>query len=150
MSTDATQTLRAIALQQAVAVVGKIGDAAAVINAAEAFNDFLNAAEAAPVKIEKPATKPATKPDVAAKPVKVEKAATKPAKVEAPVEAAAPSDADRVESLIGDMLKANKRKEAIALLASFEGAKTKSGIIEQGPEVMTAFIEGAEAILLGA
>jgi chorismate mutase len=58
--------------------------------------------------------------------------------------------AARVESVIGDMLKANKRKEAIGLLASFNGAKSKTGIIEQGADVMAAFVEQAEAILLGS
>ena len=58
--------------------------------------------------------------------------------------------AEQVEAAIGNMLKANKRKEAINLLASFNGAKTKTGIIEQGADVMTAFVEQAEAILLGS
>ncbi len=56
----------------------------------------------------------------------------------------------QVEKAIESMLKANKRKEAIELLASFNGAKSKTGIIEQGAEVMAAFLEGAESVLLGA
>jgi len=56
----------------------------------------------------------------------------------------------KVEKAIESMLKANKRKEAIALLASFNGAKSKTSIIEQGEEVMQKFLDGAEEILLGS
>lgn len=63
---------------------------------------------------------------------------------------AEPSLEPQVEKAIESMLKANKRKEAITLLASFNGAKSKTGIIEQGAEVMAAFLEGAESVLLGA
>jgi hypothetical protein len=84
----------------------------------------------------------------AEKPVKAAAKVAAP-KVEEVAPPAGPSAAD-VEARIDSMLKANKRKEAIALLASFNGAKSKTGIIEQGAEVMAAFVEGADAILLGA
>ena|SRR5579863_9485157 len=66
------------------------------------------------------------------------------------VESVAESLEPKVEKAIESMLKANKRKEAIALLASFNGAKSKTSIIEQGEEVMQKFLDGAEEILLGS
>jgi len=65
------------------------------------------------------------------------------------VEPVAESLEPKVEKAIESMLKANKRKEAIALLASFNGAKSKTSLIEQGEEAMQKFLDGAEEILLG-
>jgi hypothetical protein len=101
-------------------------------------------------KGEPPATQEVKTPPVSAK-VKAQAKAVAAPKVEAPVEevASGPNAAD-VEAKIDAMLKANKRKAAIDLLASFNGAKSKTGIIEQGAEVMAAFVEGADEILLSA
>ena len=57
---------------------------------------------------------------------------------------------DKVAKAIEAMLKANKRKEAIATLASFNDSKSASGIIDQGDEVIAAFLEAADGVLLGA
>lgn len=83
------------------------------------------------------------------KPVKAEKPA-KVAKAAEPKAEPKSEDSNQsvlVEKAIESMLKANKRKEAIALLDKF-GAKSKTGIIEQGAEVMAAFLEGAQDVLL--
>ena len=145
-----SEVTRAIALQEAVKV-----DPLNALALAERFNSFLTAIEGtqAAASIAKPAAPKAVK---ATKPAKseeevvqefVSKAAAEDASEVAAVEGTA--TAEQVEAAIGNMLKANKRKEAINLLASFNGAKTKTGIIEQGADVMTAFVEQAEAILLG-
>lgn len=93
------------------------------------------------------AGKPIATAEKAAKVVKPVKAEPKP---EPEIVKNEPDLAPQVEKAIESMLKANKRKEAVALLASFNGAKSKTGIIEQGAEVMAAFLEGAESVLLGA
>lgn len=149
-----SEVTRAIALQEAVKV-----DPLNALALAERFNSFLTAIEGtqAAASIAKPAAPKAVK---ATKPAKseeevvqefVSKAAAKAAAEDAAEVAAVEgtATAEQVEAAIGNMLKANKRKEAINLLASFNGAKTKTGIIEQGADVMTAFVEQAEAILLG-
>lgn len=89
----------------------------------------------------------------AAKPAKESKkaAAAVPAKTEEKVvEEASGIRPEAVKGAVDGMLKANRRDEAIALLASFNGAKSASDITKQGQEVMAAFIEKAEEILLGA
>ena len=75
-----------------------------------------------------------------------------PAKTEEQVVAEATSTAtpEAVKAAVDSMLKANKRDEAIALLASFDGAKSASAISEQGADVMAQFIEQANEILLAA
>lgn len=127
------------ALEQAVRFLagGGNGDAATVVATAEVFSAFLSGA--APV-VEAPAPK-------AAKPPKQPKVEAPPVVEEA---AAAPDVSARVEEVIGAMLKANKRKEALGLLASFNDSKNKTEIVAQGAEVMAQFVEQAEAILLGA
>jgi len=121
-----------------------------------------SAPQAAPKQTEiigKPATAP--KPAAAAKPAKP----AAPAKTEeqlvaefAAEEAAKQAAADAAEAttaavtveVVGDaiqaMLSANKRKEAINLLAKF-GAKSASSVAE---EDRAAFVTEAEAILLAA
>ena len=151
-----SEATRAIALQEAVKFSPLNSGHALVI--AEQFNAFLEGTPVAPVVAAKPAAPKFVK---LAKPAKSEeevvqefvaKAAAKAAAEDAAEVAAVEGTAtpERVEAVIGDMLKANKRKEAIGLLASFNGAKSKTGIIEQGADVMAAFVEQAEAILLGS
>jgi hypothetical protein len=57
---------------------------------------------------------------------------------------------EAVKAALDSLLKANKRKEAIALLGSFEKATNVTGIVAQGGEVMAAFVEKANEILLAA
>lgn len=99
-------------------------------------------------------TAPTVSPEAAApKPAKVkasqkseeELAAAAKARVAA-TEAKAAAPTQTVASVIEAMLKANKRKEAIALLGEF-GAKSASGISEENAD---AFIEKANGILLAA
>ena len=75
-----------------------------------------------------------------------------PAKTEEKVveEAASTIKPEAVKGAVDGMLKANRRDDAIELLASFSGAKSASDITKQGQEVMAAFIAKAEEILLGA
>jgi alpha-galactosidase/6-phospho-beta-glucosidase family protein len=56
----------------------------------------------------------------------------------------------QVKKAVDSLLKANKRDAAIKLLASFGSAKSATGIVEQGAEVMAQFIAKADDILLGA
>lgn len=66
------------------------------------------------------------------------------------VEEATSIKPEAVKGAVDGMLKANRRDDAIELLASFSGAKSASDITKQGQEVMAAFIAKAEEILLGA
>jgi hypothetical protein len=68
----------------------------------------------------------------------------------APVEATNIVAPEAVKSALDSLLKANKRKEAIALLATFEKATNVTAIVAQGGDVMAAFIEQANEILLSA
>lgn len=83
------------------------------------------------------------KPAKAAKPAKVEKVP------ELEVEAT-DIDPKEVKARVDALLKANKRTETIALLNSFKGAKSASGITEQGQDVMSAFIAQADELLMSA
>lgn len=87
-----------------------------------------------------------------AAPVKEPKA-DKPAKtpkVEPAKKPAEPDPKELVGKAIENLLKANKRTEAVDLLATFNGAKSASGVLEQGAEAVAKFLAGAEEILLGA
>lgn len=80
--------------------------------------------------------------------------AAKPAKTEEQVvtEFATKNEVtpEQVKAALDKLLKANKRDAAIALLKSFEGAASVSGITEQGQEAMVSFIDQANEILLSA
>ncbi len=140
-----------------------------VLTAAKKFDAFLTggAGEAT----DKPAAKPA-----ATKPAATKPAATKPAAKKAPVveeeegdgeeavvtkatrKAAAAVEeeeageegeevtAEQVETVIADLLGANLRKQAVALLGEY-GAKSASGV-KAGDRV--AFYEQAQTLLLGS
>jgi hypothetical protein len=99
----------------------------------------------------------AAKPVAAKKPVKSEEQvvaeiAAKSAVQEAETTATEESGVtlESVKAALDSLLKANKRKEAIALLASFEKATNVTSIVAQGAEVMAAFIQEANGILLTA
>ena len=67
------------------------------------------------------------------------------------VEEESPSVApEAVKAALDSLLKANKRKEAKALLATFDSATNVTAIVAQGADVMAAFIEQANEILLSA
>ncbi len=153
-----TEIIRATALQHAITLYSRLDQPDGtdmVIAAAEHFEAYLKGghvnqivttdvlkAANKPSKpaVTKPVTKPAAKP--AAKPVEAEP--------EPETETATEDDGAEVEDVIQSMLKANKRHEAIALLKKFGGAKSKTGIVQQGAEVMAAFIEAANEILMAA
>ena len=132
-----------------MAVAGPLGDDA-VVSAATKFAAFLEGGTAPAV------TKPATKPVVEkAKPVTaapVEKA--KPVAAKHLRAAAKPEINPDAKKMVGDkvneLLRANKREEAVALLASFEGAQSATGIVSQGEEVVQAFMAQADEILSAA
>lgn len=140
-----SQEIREKALSAAVALGG---DPATVVAAAQAFEAFLGGASSAakpadpkPAATKPAATKPATTP--ATKP-----AATKPAAKPAPKKDEVDPDAKKmVGDKVNELLKANKRDEVIALLASFDGAQSATGIVALGDEVIEAFMAGAEEIL---
>lgn len=137
---DAT---RAVALTQAVHVVGSEGGAA-VLALAKSFDDFL-LGDDKPAKVSTPGKepgKPATSAKPAAggkKPVKTEDdlareaatTATSEEEGEPETEAAAgdeyPATKEGVQAVIAKLLQANKRKEAIALLKKF-GAASATGV----------------------
>jgi hypothetical protein len=130
----------------AAALVGvSSGDTTSkLVERANAFLTFLNGGA--------PATAPATMPATTA-PAKPKPAATKPKPAAAkPVVNAEVADVD-LKKLVGDkvneLLKANKRTEAVDLLASFD-SQSASGIVSQGEDVITAFMTQADEILASA
>ena len=142
-----SQEIREKALGAAVTVAGSLGDDA-VVEAAKKFATFLlgGAQVSAPAKVPaqpaatKTATAPAKVAKPAAKPVETKPAASKKDEVD-------PDAKKMVGDKVNEMLKANKRDEAVALLASFADATSATGIVKQGDEVIQAFMEGADAIL---
>ena len=142
-----SQEIREKALGAAVTVAGSLGDDA-VVEAAKKFATFLSsgAQVSAPAKV--PAQPAATK--TATAPAKVAKPAAKPVETKpaAPKKDEVDPDAKKmVGDKVNEMLKANKRDEAVALLASFADATSATGIVKQGDDVISAFMEGADAIL---
>ena len=128
-------------------VAGSLGDDA-VVEAAKKFATFLFGGVPASAPAKAPAqpvaTKTATVPAKIAKPA-AKSAETKPA---APKKDEVDPDAKKmVGDKVNEMLKANKRDEAVALLASFGDATSATGIVKQGDDVISAFMEGADAIL---
>jgi hypothetical protein len=124
----------------------KIEDLIASIDAnTAALVKFAGGGQAADAK---PATPAATKP-AATKPAATKPAATKPAaKTEEQLsDEATGATKEAVGKAVEAMLSANKRKEAIALMKEVKADPLSvSGIPESAYE---AFLEGAEAILLG-
>jgi hypothetical protein len=110
---------RAIALQEA----NKLGltDAASVLAAANAFVEFILAADV-PAAPPQPAPKAPVPAPKAAKPA-APKAATKPVESEPETE----TDSETVGSVVDKLLKAKKRDEAVKLLKDF-GATSVSGV----------------------
>ena len=142
-----SQDIREKALGAAVAVVGSLGDDA-VVEAAKKFATFLLVGVPASAPAKAPAQPAATK--TATAPAKVVKPAAKPVETKpaAPKKDEVDPDAKKmVGDKVNEMLKANKRDEAVALLASFADATSATGIVKQGDEVIQAFMEGADAIL---
>jgi hypothetical protein len=77
--------------------------------------------------------------------------ASSPKVVEKDPETVAPSlGVDDVKKAVDKLLKANKRKEAIAAMDFFANAKNATDIAAQGEEVIKQFIDKADEILLGA
>jgi hypothetical protein len=156
-----SEASREKALAHAVATHGGDGHEV-VLKAAAKFAQFIEGTDAPPAKPAavstpaKSAATAATKPPVAAtkKPVvseeEVVKTATK--KAAAKAEAEEPEAAvgegpklEEVEAAISELLGANLRKQAVALLAEF-GAKSASGVPEDD---RAAFLEKAQDLLLG-
>ena len=130
-----SQEIREKALSAAVATAAESG-ADAVIAAAKQFEAYIlgTATTAAKPAAAKPAAaKPAAA--TAAKP-----AATKKAEVD-------PDAKKLVGDKVNELLRANKRDEAVALLGSFDGAQSATGIVSQGDEVVQAFLTQADEIL---
>jgi hypothetical protein len=123
---------RAIALQEAV----KFGTGALsyekIIDVAELFNTFIEGGTA-PAKTEKPIAK-------------VEKKAAP--KIEPKVEKPAVDNIKMVSDKINELLKANKRPETVALLATFNGAKNATMVVAEGDEAVASFLEQADGLLL--
>lgn len=104
---------------------------------ATALESLAAQAPAAPVATAKVVDKPAKSP-------KAEAPKAEPKK------AAEPDPKELVGKAIEKLLKAGKRDKAVALLGTFNGAKSASGVLEQGVDAVSAFLAGAEGILLGA
>mgnify|MGYP005814760853 CR=1 FL=1 len=131
---DAT---RAVALTQAVHVVGADGGQA-VLDLAAKFDAFLLGSDA-PAKVSTPAKEPAkpaartaakktsakTEDDLARD--AASEASTDESEPEAPAEQPYPPTSEGVQAVIAKMLQANKRKEAINLLKKF-GAASATGV----------------------
>lgn len=155
-----SQEIREKALGAAVAVAATSGEDA-VISAAKKFEAYIIGGTASP-KASSAGTSASAKTSPSAAPAQ---AATKPATTKTasgsattaskPAKAASVAKKDEVDpdakKLVGDkvneLLKANKRDEVIALLASFAEATSATGIVKQGDEVIAAFMEQADALL---
>ena len=127
-----SQEIREKALSAAVATAAESG-ADAVIAAAKQFEAYiLGTAKVATPAAAKPAATTAAKP-----------AATKKAEVD-------PDAKKLVGDKVNELLRANKREEAVALLGSFDGAQSATGIVAQGDEVIQSFLTQADEILTAA
>lgn len=162
-----SEATRSAALLHATAVHAGEGHEAVLV-AAKKFDAFLTGGTATEAA-DKPAAKPAAKPATTAKP------AAKPAAKKAPPadegdeegtvtkatrRAAAAAEADepeegaegdevtqeQVETAIADLLGANLRKQAVALLGEY-GAKSASGV---KAEDRAEFVQRASDLLLGS
>ncbi len=136
-----SQETRAAALAQAVILCAD-RPALDVLTLAVSFNDFIEGND------KQPAPAQTTEPVKTA----VEKKAAKVAAVEKTKAVETKPVVDYLK-IVGDkvneLLKANKRSETVTLLATFDGAKSASGILKQGPDVIKAFLDGADEILAG-
>jgi hypothetical protein len=171
-----SEATRTAALSHAVATHGPVGDYSVVLTSAEAFHAFILKDAGPAPKASTPARAPAAAaegkpaPAAAAAPTPAQKlaaqkaATAKAAAAKAAAAAAAsaedtaaeegtaeggeldPNSLEAVEAIIADMLSANARKKAVALLAEYN-AKSASGVPE---ESRAEFIEKAQNILLGA
>jgi hypothetical protein len=134
-------TIRATALAHALVVAAK-GSVEEVLAAAVQFEHFIVNG----LSMGHPATAPK-----AAAPAAAPKAAAPKA---APAAAPKAADPAEMKKAVGDkvnaLLKASKRDEAISLLGSFNGAKSASGIVDQGEAIVKKFIAGADKILAAA
>ena len=146
-----SQEIREKALSAAVATAAESG-ADAVIAAAKQFEAYiLGTAKVATPAAAKPAATTAAKPPVAAKPAAAKPAATTAAKPVAAKKAEVDLDAKKlVGDKVNELLRANKREEAVALLGSFDGAQSATGIVAQGDEVTQSFLTQADEILSAA
>ena len=127
-----SQEIREKALSAAVATAAESG-ADAVIAAAKQFEAYiLGTAKSATPAAAKPAATTAAKP-----------AAAEKAKVD-------PDAKKLVGDKVNELLRANKREEAVALLGSFDGAQSATGIVAQGDEVIQSFLTQADEILTAA
>ena len=127
-----SQEIREKALSAAVATAAESG-ADAVIAAARYFEAYiLGTAKSATPAAAKPAATTAAKP-----------AAAEKAKVD-------PDAKKLVGDKVNELLRANKREEAVALLGSFDGAQSATGIVAQGDEVIQSFLTQADEILTAA
>lgn len=162
-----SEATRAVALQHAVQHHAGKADAAAIVLTAATFHSFINGNEEAVPAPAKPATvarlaaaagakAPATtgKPATAAKkpPAKSEDQLAQEAIDKATAEAETEGDEaggatrDQIGKAVEDLLKANLRTGAVALLKKF-GAKSVSEVPEESYD---DFMEEANGLLLGA
>lgn len=147
-----SESTRAIALHSAIQLVGPGKAPTTVVDAAEAFNTFLNADAAGQVS---PAQKPAAaKPAAAAKPKPAATPAA-PAQSEEEIVEAAVTKAqavaegptrEEVGAIVTSLLQAGKRDDAVALLGEFK-AKSVSGVKEAD---FAAFVAKGQNLLLAA
>ncbi len=163
-----SEATRAAALLHAANVHGADGHEA-VLEAAKKFNTFLEGGTATadkPAAAAKPAAKPAATAKPAAKPAakkaaavedddeggeeavvtKATKKAAAAVEEEEEGEEGEEVTAEQVETVIADLLGANLRKQAVALLGEY-GAKSASGV---KPGDRVAFYEQAQTLLLGS
>lgn len=147
-----SEATRAVALTEAVKVASAAQTFDDVLTLAEQYHQFLVSDAAAPAGTKPAADKPAaTKPTTTAK-----GATTKPTTIKPPAKPEEQVVADAVEvgasdegpteekvgKAIADLLAANKRKEAVALLKKF-GATSKSTL---KPEYYADFLEEAALV----
>lgn len=110
----------------------------------EAFLAFLKGDETQ-TEVEAPAKQAATKPTKSATKT------TKPAPKPEPETADEGPSAEVIGNLVQELLSANKRKEAVALMLKIGGkdAKSVSSLMASGGD-LAKFVEEAEALLMAA
>jgi hypothetical protein len=146
---------RAIALIEAVKhLAEQPANAAEVVQTAEAFLDFLNGggyqAESEPEPSAPTSTSAKNGPSSApAKKAAAPKAA-KPARGSDTTAYEGPTQ-ETIGTLVEQLLSANKRKEAVALMAKIGGkdAKSVTSLMASGGD-LNKFVEEAEALLMAA
>ena len=121
------EALRAVALSEAVKTVAQSGSASAVLTCAKTYLEFLTGAPSVGAEAPKPAPKATTKAVKLTPPFEDQPEAEKAEKAEKPEKPTVSKE--QVGKVVSNLLAANKRPQAVALLKKF-GATSVSKVSE--------------------